>query len=188
MIPERTSDGRERLCEALGHYVQRCEVERIDTARELLQFVHSTPDCFERNHAAGHITGSAWVLSPDGGKALLLLHRNLRKWLQPGGHADGDADVLHVALREAWEETGITDLRVVTEEIFDVDIHVIPAGLRAAEHKHYDVRFLLRAAAWDIAMSDESLDIGWFSLSEMLSLEPHPDDSVLRLARLSRLP
>ena len=181
---QETSDARAPLCTALEEYLVRCIEERRSVARELLDFVRSTPDCFERSHAAGHITGSAWVLSPDGKKALLLLHRNLRRWLQPGGHADGDADVLRVACREATEETGIAGLHPVQPGIFDVDIHVIPESPRAPEHKHYDVRFLLRAPTLSFTISDESLDIGWFTLAEMLALDPQPDESVLRLARI----
>ena len=90
-----------------------------------------------------HVTGSAWVVDRDRTHALLTHHRKLDKWLQLGGHADGDSDILRVALREAREESSLEAIRAVSEEIFDVDIHTIPARGGELEHFHYDVRFLL---------------------------------------------
>ncbi len=118
-----------------------------------IAFVAQHPDCFDRSLLIGHITGSAWIVSPDRQQTLLIHHRKLDRWLQPGGHADGDPDVAAVALREAQEETGLTSLRLVNPvgathpeqevAIFDVDIHPIPARADVPEHLHYDIRFLL---------------------------------------------
>ena len=119
-------DTRENLCNELLNYA-RLHSEQADCARRVIHFVANTPDCFSRSHASGHITGSAWLLSPDGSMALLTLHRKLGKWLQLGGHADGDADILRVAMREAQEESGISGIVPVSAHIFDVDIHRIPA-------------------------------------------------------------
>src|SRR5437773_8684321 len=111
----------------------------------LRQFVEANVDCFERSLQIGHITGSAWIVDRDRTHALLTRHRKLNKWLQLGGHADGDPDILRVALREAREESNLDAIRPVSEAIFDVDIHLIPERAGEPEHLHYDVRFLLEA-------------------------------------------
>lgn len=137
-----------------------------------LTFVEQHPDCFERSLRIGHITGSAWIVSPDRRQTLLIHHRKLDRWLQPGGHADGDPDVAAVALREAQEETGLSSLRLVgpvgaPPAIFDVDIHPIPARGAEPEHLHYDIRFLLEADPDEpFGASDERQNIQWFSLEK----------------------
>lgn len=132
-----------------------------------IAFVGQHPDCFERSLLVGHITGSAWVVSPDRRQTLLIHHRKLDRWLQPGGHADGDANVAAVALREAQEETGLTSLQLISPVIFDVDIHPIPARNDVPEHLHYDIRFLIEAEpAEPFGQSDEIKNIQWFSLDK----------------------
>ena len=152
----------------------------------MLDFVRSTPHCFERSHAAGHMTGSAWLLNPAGDKALLTLHHNLQRWMQTGGHADGDPDTLRVALKEAEEESGITGIVPITEEIFDIDIHLIPARPAKGEpaHYHYDVRYLLRAPHEQYAISHESDDLTWWSAEDFATQAAELDASVLRMAEL----
>ena len=100
--------------------------------------------------------------------------------MQPGGHADGDENVLRVALREAEEETGITRLTVLSDQIFDLDIHTIPTRKDFPEHLHFDIRFLIQANEADpLVVSEESHDVKWISLEE---LEKYNDEtSILRL-------
>lgn len=152
-------------------------------ARErIITFVRNHADCFERGLAIGHITGSAWVLDQNGTRVLLTHHRKLDKWLQLGGHADGDSDVLRVALREAQEESGIDAIEPVHTAIFDVDVHPIPARDRTPEHLHYDIRFLLRVTR-DVPfqVSAESHDLAWVAPDEISELDT--DGSVRRMAR-----
>ncbi len=135
--------------------------------RATIAFVEKNPNCFERSLLTGHITGSAWIVSPNREQMLLIHHRKLDRWLQPGGHADGDPNVAAVALREAQEETGLTSLLFVNSAIFDVDIHPIPARNNVPEHLHYDIRFLLEADPEEtFGESDEIKNIRWFSLKE----------------------
>lgn len=180
------ADKRRHLYTQLLAYAAR-HPERRDVAEQMMRFVSETPDCFERSHAAGHITGSAWLLNPAGDKALLTLHAKLGKWLQPGGHADGDADTLRVSLREAEEESGISGITPMSADIFDVDIHAIPAHAPsgAPEHLHYDVRYLLRAPHERFVVSSESKALAWYSADELEKLLRGTDNSVLRLARLA---
>lgn len=179
------TDERAPLCTALQHYMAR-HPERREPAERILRFVAETPDCFCRTHTAGHITGSAWLLNPAGDKALLTLHRNLKRWLQTGGHADGDPDTLRTALREAEEESGIGGIRPLSTDIMDVDIHLIPANPRKGEpaHYHYDIRYLLQAPHEDYRISEESDDLAWWTPADFAARAAETDEAVLRLARL----
>ena len=152
-----------------------------------IAFVEQQPNCFERSLLAGHVTGSAWIVSVarqpnDLTHVLLIHHRKLDRWLQPGGHADGDPDVAGVALREAQEETGLSSLRLLHPAIFDVDIHPIPARKDVPAHLHYDIRFLLEADSTEpFGDSDEIRDIRWFSLRQ--ATECVDSESMFRLLR-----
>lgn len=170
---------RMMLLYALGRYRERYP-EEADMVDRLAAFVEREPNCFERTTVEGHITGSAWIVDPTGTRVLLTHHRKLDKWLQLGGHADGDPDVLAVAIREAREESGVDDVAPMSTEIFDVDIHVIPARGTEPEHFHYDVRFVLRAAHTDHIVSDESHDLAWVPISKIADYTT--EGSMLRMA------
>lgn len=150
------------------------------------EFIHpflkilENKDAFQRTHPPGHITGSAWIVNSDKTKVLLVHHAKLNKWLQPGGHADGDENVLRVALREAEEETGLKRLSVIREQIFDLDIHTIPIRKDFPEHLHYDIRFLIQADESElIIVNEESHDVKWIPLKD---LEKYNSEiSILRL-------
>ena len=162
-----TSMHRQPLLDLLARYAAR-HPEEVETVTRFQDFVSRATDCFERHLAEGHITGSAWIVDGSGSRVLLTHHRKLDRWLQPGGHADGDPDVLAVALREGLEETGLATLEPVFTEIFDLDIHRIPARGGDAEHLHYDVRFLLRdTGSGDYVVSEESHDLAWVPLGEL---------------------
>jgi 8-oxo-dGTP pyrophosphatase MutT (NUDIX family) len=163
--------------------------DREERMRErMLAFVEAQPDAFERSCLIGHITASAWIVDRNRNRALLTHHRKLGKWLQLGGHTDGDADVRAAALREAREESGLASLRFVSPSIYDLDIHRIPARGEEPEHEHFDVRFALEADASEpFVVSAESHDLAWIALDELAGYGA--DESVLRLARkTSRLP
>ena len=155
--------------------------EAAMTAR-LVAFVEAHDDCYERSLAIGHVTGSAFVVDRDRTHTLLHHHGKLDRWLQLGGHADGDPDVLRVALREAREESGLDDVRPVSEAIFDVDIHVIPARGDVATHEHHDVRFLLEADRQaPLRITPESKALAWVPLDRVAELTA--EESMLRMVR-----
>lgn len=134
-------------------------------------------DAARRDHRPGHFTGSAVVINPDG-DVCLLFHRKLRRWLQPGGHADGDCDLGHVAWREACEETGLAGLRLVRPAI-DLDIHRVAPPSEDA-HLHFDVRFLVLApTVAALPGNDESTAIRWVNPAELDRFDV--DESVSRL-------
>jgi 8-oxo-dGTP pyrophosphatase MutT (NUDIX family) len=136
---------------------------------------------FARTLLAGHVTASAWIVDPERTQAVLLHHRKLDRWLQLGGHVDGDADVRRAALREAREESGLRSLRLLRDQIYDVDVHAIPARGAEPGHAHYDVRFALEADPREpLRGNDESHDVRWVPLAAIESYAI--DDSVRRLA------
>ncbi len=138
------------------------------------------PRAYHRDHLPGHITGSTWVVNGQRSKVVLLHHVNLKRWLQPGGHADGDEHVLRVALRELEEETGLRSVKLIFPGIFDLDIHPIPARKSFPDHFHYDVRFFLEADDQEqIIVSEESLDVKWIPLDEVNSITDNI--SILRM-------
>ncbi|WP_449466940.1 NUDIX hydrolase [Stenotrophomonas humi] len=152
-----------------------------DVAREFLALLDlSGPDPFTRERLEGHFTGSAWLVSADGERALLTHHRKLGRWLQLGGHADGDPDLPAVALREAEEESGLPGLTLASREIFDLDRHWIPERRDVPGHWHYDVRYVVVAGADErFAVSEESLDLAWCLVTEIARQE---DASMQRMA------
>ena len=155
------------------------DVER-DMLEQTIHFVKHNPDCFERHLSIGHITGSAWIVSPDRQKVVLLHHAKLDRWFQPGGHADGNPDVLGVARREAEEETGLHQLKVIRTAIFDVDVHTIPARGSEAEHFHYDIRFLFEATTdQPFVQTHESKNIRWVDMDEISKLTS--EKSIMRM-------
>src|SRR3990167_3869834 len=104
------------------------QLEALDhpQAKDIYHFITREPQCFERECKEGHVTGSALVLNHDHSQVLLTYHRKLNRWLQLGGHSDGNPNTAEVALREAQEESGIQNLEFVTKKIIDVDVHLIP--------------------------------------------------------------
>lgn len=204
-LPQVMPDQFTPLPTLLDDYLVRHPDER-DVAARFRGFLASAPDVFERSHAVGHFTGSAWLVSADGARVLLTHHRKLGRWLQLGGHADGDRDLARVALREAEEESGLTGL-TVEPAIFDLDAHSIAAYVPVAspdgpaapsgvapgdprpargnepEHWHYDVRFVVRATGSEaFAVSAESLALAWQPI-RALADGADSDVSLRRMAR-----
>ena len=173
---------RKSLQELLQRYVPMYPEERA-YKEETLRFVEDNPNCFERTLAKGHITASAWLLSKDNTKALLMHHKKLNRWFQLGGHCDGDSDVFKVAIKEAQEESGIQDIVAVYPGIFDIDVHLIPANSRGEkEHFHYDVRFLLQVKSDEqVVQNSESNEIRW--VGKDIKLLPTQENSIIRMVQ-----
>lgn len=148
----------------------------------IIDFLQRDDNPFDRKNFTAHMTGSAWVLSPDLQSALLTHHMILDKWLQCGGHADGEANILNVALREAQEESGIEKITPLSSVIFDLDVHPIPANPKRGEpaHFHYDLRYLFRAEETDFIVSSESKDLQWVPLERIF--DAGFEASIMRMA------
>lgn len=139
--------------------------------RQAISLLAEHADFWQAENGRSHLTASCWVLSPSLDAILLLHHRKLDRWLQPGGHIEAhDNSWLEAALREAHEETGIESFQQLTPGIFDFDIHTIPARGNIPQHQHYDARFLLQAGQAEIHFSDESNDLQWFSPDKAANL------------------
>jgi 8-oxo-dGTP pyrophosphatase MutT (NUDIX family) len=132
-----------------------------------VDFVRNHEDCFERHLEIGHITASAFIFDSQNKKTLLLHHKKLNKWLQPGGHCDGERDTLSVAIKEVFEETGLL-IENLGQNAFDLDIHTIPENKGVPEHEHFDVRYLLIAdSTVPLVQNHETNQLKWVDLSEM---------------------
>jgi 8-oxo-dGTP pyrophosphatase MutT (NUDIX family) len=132
-----------------------------ESKRKMLNFLAREPNCFERSCEEGHFTASCWLENASRTAILLTHHKKFNAWLQLGGHADGDSDLLRVSLKEAFEESGLSVISV-NRNIFDVSVHFIPPHEDVHQHYHYDVRFYLRATKDEpFVVSDESYDLKW---------------------------
>ncbi len=157
--------------------------EQEEFRSRMLAFLAEHPaDAHLRTCLPGHFTASALLVDRSRGKALLTFHKKLGRWLQVGGHCDGDANFAHVAWRELIEESGIEPISMGAA--VDLDIHVIPARPGEPEHLHLDVRFVAEAPPGACATAnEESLRMEWFSPRELEHLDTDP--SVRRLFALA---
>jgi 8-oxo-dGTP pyrophosphatase MutT (NUDIX family) len=172
---------RDDLIRQLRDYQVRWKSES-ETIERFIGFVSNQADCFERKLRIGHVTGSAWVVNRAGTHVLLTHHKKLNMWVQLGGHADGDPDVLRVARREAAEESGLEGLVPVWDHVFDVDVHRIPESREGPEHFHWDIRYAFRAMGSEgYRVSDESHDLGWIEVQSLKSVTA--EESMLRMGR-----
>ncbi len=178
-------DPRDAVLIVLDDYEQVYphEAPVIDRVRTL---VRERMDCLLRTCVPGHITGSAWIVSADFDRRLLTHHRKLDKWLQLGGHADGQAEPSLVALREAREESGMQAFDWATFQgklvPLDIDVHLIPSRGSEPAHEHHDLRYLLIAPSDEpVRVSDESHDLRWFTPDELALVTN--EESVWRMER-----
>ena len=153
---------RNKLREMIKKY-ESVYAKEIESKSRMLDFLDKSEDCFKRSLEEGHFTGSAWLVNSNNTKFLLTLHKKVGLWMQLGGHADGDNDLARVALKEAYEESGLQNIQFISNDIFDIDVHFLEAYKGVPPHYHYDVRFILRADSDNIQISDESEDLQWFS-------------------------
>ena len=136
---------------------------------ELLRRLDSHEDLYTRANTAAHFTASAWVVSPDRKQVLMAYHRLYDSWAWLGGHADGDRDLLAVALREVREESGLTEVRPVSEDLYSLEILTVDGhekhGRYVSSHLHLNVTYLLEAdpSAAIRPKPDENSRVGWFS-------------------------
>jgi 8-oxo-dGTP pyrophosphatase MutT (NUDIX family) len=165
------------LVAALRAHPCQDDAEARDVAR-VLEFVAAHPDPFDRRIPEGHLTGSAFVVAGDGTRVLLLHHRKLDRWLQPGGHADpGERSGEAVALREVREETGLEAVHLHPDapRPLDVDVHEIPARPGEPAHAHLDLRYLALASdAVLVRAEEEAADLKWFGWNELPALHLDP--------------
>ncbi len=145
----------------------------VDHRATVRHFCEEHPDALHRSCLTGHLTGSAAIVDDAGSRVLLIHHTKLDRWLQPGGHADGEGALALVARTEAEEETGLRDLRVVWPAV-DVDVHEIPQLGDTPPHRHLDLRFAVVAPADAVISADptETKGARWFLPDEVAAVDP----------------
>ncbi|HHP7241348.1 MAG TPA: NUDIX hydrolase [Cyclobacteriaceae bacterium] len=166
------------LGEKLNAYQTTFQVEKKHLIRFKDLLKKQNPHA--RNTFPGHLTASAWVVNTKCDAVLLLLHTKLGRWLQPGGHADGELDLQKVSKKELVEETSVSSVVLLKGEIFDIDVHKIPANEKEPEHFHYDVRFLYQSTKNDVQNNHESKMVKWVPISEV-SDYVNDEQSIMRM-------
>lgn len=150
-----------------------------------LSLIEEGSIAFRRDRFQGHLTASGWTVDSEGRHVLLVHHRKLDKWLQPGGHADGEENLPEVARKEVLEETGLETKLLASGSILDLDIHRIPARGSVPEHEHFDVRYLLEANDQAPVGNHESHDVRWVPVEEIENLTR--EESILRMREKLRV-
>lgn len=176
---------KQELMDLLSSYMPFDEVNTTHY-EEMMTFLKANNNVFGNENALGHITASAWIVSKDYSMVLLTHHKKLNKWLQLGGHTEPSEYIKESAMREAFEESGLKQLKLVDDFIFDIDVHMIPERGLIKCHLHYDVRFLFVVNDdQELVISNESHDLKWIPLEELSTYTIEP--SIMRMAEKTML-
>ena len=168
-----------KIADQIREYAPCCEQEARDKA-VILAFLADNPDAFFRSSLIAHMTASAWVVNRERTKVVMVYHRIYDSWSWTGGHADGEEDLLAVALRECREETGLRHVRPVSEEIFSLEVLTVDGHEKHGEyvpsHLHLNVTYLLEADESDElrVCEEENTAVRWFTLSGALEASTEP--------------
>jgi 8-oxo-dGTP pyrophosphatase MutT (NUDIX family) len=177
---------RTQLVRSLNKYKSHFS-EEVSFIKHFITLLESSRAYF-RDHLPGHITGSAWIVDESRENILLTHHAKLNRWLQPGGHADGDEDIIKIALKEAQEETGLNTIRVLGNGIFDIDIHSIPERDSFPEHFHYDIRILVEASKNELfKITPESHALRWVPLEGIANISKENRSMIRMTEKVRRL-
>ena len=170
---------RQKLVSQIRRYVPYNEQEEKDK-RLILGWIRNNENAFSRENTVAHMTASAWVVNRERTRVLMVYHNIYNSWSWLGGHADGETDLLSVAIREVKEEAGISNVHPVSEEIFSmesltVDGHV-KKGKYVSSHLHLNVTYLLEADPKEnvSVKADENSGVAWFSPEEALGKSTEP--------------
>lgn len=154
--------------------------QEANDKRIMLQYIDQNDDVLTRNNEIAHFTASAWVLNPSENKILMIYHNIYQSWSWTGGHADGEEDLLSVAIREVQEETGIQHVVPVTDDIFSLEIITVDGHMKkgkyVSSHLHLNVTYLLKAAEDEtlVAKPDENSGVKWMDIDEAVSASNEP--------------
>lgn len=168
-----------KLYDEIERYIPWNEQEEKD--REvMLDFIKEGKDIFLRDNKLAHFTASSWIVNKEHTKVLMVFHNIYQSWSWTGGHADGEEDLLKVAIKEAKEETGVTHIWPVNNEIFSLEVITVDGHIKkgsyVSSHLHVNVTYLLEAEEKDMLQikEDENSNVAWFELSEAVSASCEP--------------
>ena len=168
-----------QLRDQIAAYMPCCPQECADQ-RLMLKYIDENADILLRSNETAHFSASAWVVNPARDRVLMIYHNIYQSWAWPGGHADGEADLLGVAMREVTEETGATRLREVGGGIFSLEILPVEPhfkrGAFVAAHLHLNLTYLLEASDGQAlaVKPDENSGVKWFALDQAISASSEP--------------
>ena len=168
-----------KIVEEIKEYAPCCEQEARDKAL-ILDYLDKNANAFSREDPIAHMTASAWIVNPERTKTLMVYHRIYDSWSWTGGHADGETDLLAVALREAREETGLRHVRPVDGRIFSLEVLTVDGhekrGAYVPSHLHLNLTYLLEADEDEALFpcEEENKGVAWFTLSEALDASSEP--------------
>lgn len=160
-------------------YIPRCPQEERDKD-VILAFIKNNPDAFLRTNLIAHMTASAWAVNPARDKVLMVYHKIYDSWSWTGGHADGERDLLSVALRELREETGIKNAKPVSEDIFSLEVLTVDGHEKRGEyvpsHLHLNISYLIEADDKEplSVCEEENSGVAWFSPQDALAASTEP--------------
>ncbi len=170
---------REQLIEEIRRYTPFNEQEKIDK-EVLIDSLLNQKDIFYRTNLVSHITASAWVVNANRDKVLMAYHHIYKSWSWLGGHADGDEDLLQVALKEVREESGVSNLNPVTQSIYSLEVLTVDGhvknGVYVPSHLHLNVTYLIEANEHEklVVKEDENSQLKWFSLVDAIKSSSEP--------------
>ena len=170
---EEDNMNRNDVLKEIKAYLPFNEEESCD--KELIyKFIYDNNDAFIRDHKVAHVTASSWIVNKDKTKVLMVYHNIYNSWSWTGGHADGDEDLLHVALKEATEETGINHFKVLNDnKIYSLEVLTVEGHYKKNKyinsHLHLNVTYLLEANENDNlkAKLDENKDVKWININDL---------------------
>lgn len=167
------------LYEQLQQYHPYNEQEAND-CDVMLGLLEKEPNIFLRENRTAHFTASSWLLNREHDKVLMIYHNIYHSWAWTGGHADGEEDLLAVAIREAEEETGVTGIVPIKDGIYSLEILTVDGhekrGAYVPSHLHLNITYLLEADEEAVLRikPDENSGVKWFPLEEALKASSEP--------------
>ena len=174
-----SAKNRQQLLDEIAAYHPFNEQEERDK-NLIFQWIEQHEDAFSRENTVAHVTASAWMVNKDRSKVLMVYHNIYNSWSWLGGHADGETDLLKVALKEAREESGIYHVKPVSEKIYSLEVLTVDGHVKRGEyvssHLHLNVTYLLQAEETDVLhiKEDENSNVGWFSLEDAVAASTEP--------------